>query len=105
MTEAPAGDPEGAGRLLDVVRLVAGRLSVLHLRDLHVLAHFIEVLLGLLELPNVPGRKEREQKREEAAGIFSGRRRSGARSAGGQRSEAILIPLKSRSGPGELVNI
>lgn len=56
MTEAPASDAEGAGGLLDLVWLVPRRLSVLHLCDLHVLTYFIEVFLGLLELPNIPDR-------------------------------------------------
>lgn len=57
MSEALASDAERAGGLLHLVGLVPGRLSVLHLRYLHVLAHFVEVLLGLLELPNIPDKR------------------------------------------------
>lgn len=53
MSEALAGDAERAGGLLHLVRLVPRRLSVLHLRYFHVLAHPVKVLLGLLELPDV----------------------------------------------------
>lgn len=70
VTEAPAGDAEGAGGVLDLVRPVPRRLSVPHLRDLQVFAHLVEGLLGLLELPNIPEREKRGQKRDgdEASG-------------------------------------
>lgn len=54
MSETLASDAERASGLFHLVRLVPRRLSVLHLRYLHVLAHLIEVLLGLFELPNIP---------------------------------------------------
>lgn len=54
MSETLARDAEDAGGLLDFVRLVPGRLSVLHLRDLQILTDFIKVLLGLLEFADVP---------------------------------------------------
>lgn len=54
MSEALAGDAEGAGGFLHFVRLVPRRLGVLHLRDFHVLSYLVEVFLGLLELANIP---------------------------------------------------
>lgn len=53
MSEALAGDAECAGGFFHLVRFVPGRLGVLHLRDLHVLPHPVELFLGLLELANI----------------------------------------------------
>lgn len=61
VSEALAGDAEGAGGFFDLVRLVPRRLSVLHLRDFHILTHPIKVLLCLLEFTNVPDRHGREK--------------------------------------------
>lgn len=55
--EALAGDAEGAGGLLHLVRFIPRRLRVFHLSDLHVLPHAVKVLLGLLELADIPERK------------------------------------------------
>ena len=65
MPEALARDAEGAGGLLHLVRFVPRRLRVLHLSDLHVLPHTVKVLLGLLELADIPEReRDSERKRE-----------------------------------------
>jgi len=54
VSEALAGDAECAGGFLHLMRLVPGRLSVLHLCYFHILAQPVKVLLGLLKLPNIP---------------------------------------------------
>ena len=61
VTEALAGDAEGAGGLLHLVGLVPGRLGVLHLGNLHVLTHTVKVLLGLLEFTHIPENLEKHQ--------------------------------------------
>lgn len=62
MSETLARDAEDAGGLLDFVRLVPRRLSVLHLRDLQILTNFIKVLLGLLEFADVPDGNKKKNK-------------------------------------------
>lgn len=99
VAEAPASDAEGAGGLLDLVRFVPGRLGVPHLGHLQVLAHLIKVLLGLLELPNIPdgqtGRKGGSsppgQTRASPAGS-----RPGPAQPGPEREGGLVSALKVR---------
>lgn len=65
MSEALARDAERAGGLLHFVRLVPGRLGVLHLSDLHVLPYLVKVFLGLLELANIPDGQRRDKKKRK----------------------------------------
>lgn len=53
--EALPGGGEDVGGLLDFVLLVPGRLGVLGQGVLLLLAHFLKLLLGIFELPDVSG--------------------------------------------------
>lgn len=55
MPKSFAAEDESLRRLLRLMHLVPGCLRVLHLRQLHVLTHSIKLLLGILELPYIPG--------------------------------------------------
>ena len=64
MTEALARGGEDVGGLLHLVLLVARSLGVLGERRLLLLAHLVELLLGLFELAQVSGEREREEDEE-----------------------------------------
>lgn len=56
MSEGFAAQDQGLRGLFCLVHLVSRGLGILHLSQLHFFAHTVKLLLGVLELANIPGK-------------------------------------------------
>lgn len=63
MSEGFAAQDQSLRGLLGLVHLVPGRLGVLHLRQLHVFTNPVKLLLGVLELTDIPEGGKRDKKK------------------------------------------